>query len=159
MFNKIQMFNTNEEITVYAIERSEFHYGFEGHAHVEPWTCSFQSWKIHLKEPDGREAVVHLPIHEQEIVEIEEQLVREAHLNAARWEEKAEFGNNVARLQCVYALTVHTSQGSTFQNVFVDIGDIRKRERNNPLEMQQLLYVAMTRPTTALMLINTNSYS
>ena len=56
-------------------------------------------------------------------------------------------------MQAIYAMTVHTSQGSTFGHAFVDVGDIRRRERSNLLEMQQLLYVAATRPSQALVLV------
>jgi len=59
----------------------------------------------------------------------------------------------MARLQAVYALTVHTSQGSTFQNAFIDLADIRKAEFARPREMQQLLYVAVTRASRAVILL------
>lgn len=36
---------------------------------------------------------------------------------------------------------------------FVDVADIRRRQRYNLLEMKQLLYTAAARPTTALMLV------
>nr|WP_232272438.1 helicase C-terminal domain-containing protein [Komagataeibacter europaeus] len=49
-------------------------------------------------------------------------------------------------------MTVHTAQGSTFGRVFVDIGDITRRAATNVLETQQLLYVAATRPSTAMIL-------
>ncbi len=53
-------------------------------------------------------------------------------------------------------MTAHTSQGSTFGSVFVDVADIRSRERHNLLEMQQVLYVAVTRATTSVMLLGSN---
>jgi superfamily I DNA/RNA helicase len=52
----------------------------------------------------------------------------------------------------VYALTAHTSQGSTFRNVFIDVPDIRKAEAFKPKEMQQLCYVALTRASRAAVL-------
>jgi exodeoxyribonuclease-5 len=49
-----------------------------------------------------------------------------------------------------YALTVHRSQGSTYDTVWVDYQDILKNR--NRKEAFQCLYVACSRPTTKLML-------
>lgn len=69
------------------------------------------------------------------------------------WQDWHDFRDQFVHAQAIYALTVHNSQGSTFQNAFVDIRDIRKRQRDNLLEFQQLLYVAATRPSQRLILI------
>jgi exodeoxyribonuclease V len=58
------------------------------------------------------------------------------------------FGN----FQNVYARTVHTAQGETHKHTFLEVADIRQREKTNRLEMQQLCYVGATRPTTSLIL-------
>nr|WP_282800079.1 helicase C-terminal domain-containing protein [Bombella apis] len=50
-------------------------------------------------------------------------------------------------------MTSHTAQGSTFRNVFVDVGDIRRRERSNKKEMLQLFYVALTRTSEKVILL------
>jgi exodeoxyribonuclease-5 len=68
------------------------------------------------------------------------------------WQDFHDLRDEFVMAQSIFALTVHNSQGSTFKNVFVDIPDIRKRSRDNVLECQQLLYVAATRPTHALIL-------
>ena len=70
-----------------------------------------------------------------------------------RWEQRHDFKSAMAEVQNIYAMTVHVSQGSTFRNAFVDVRDIRQRERNNLLEMQKLLYTAATRPSHCLVLI------
>ena len=47
-------------------------------------------------------------------------------------------------LRPAHSSTVHRSQGSTYEKVFIDLGDIGKnRDRN---EVLRLLYVALTRP-------------
>ena len=69
------------------------------------------------------------------------------------WQDWHDFKDQFVSAQAIYALTVHNSQGSTFQNAFVDIRDIRRRQRDNLLEFQQLLYVAATRPSQRLILI------
>lgn len=53
------------------------------------------------------------------------------------------------RLQYAYALTVHQSQGSTFENVFVDFGNIMGC-RQNIKQRNQLLYVACSRASKHL---------
>lgn len=47
-------------------------------------------------------------------------------------------------LDYAYALTVHRSQGSTFDRVFVDMADINKNK--NIVERNKLKYVALSRP-------------
>lgn len=55
-----------------------------------------------------------------------------------------------AEVQPVYAMTVHRSQGSTFDTVFVDLLDIQKNR--NTTEMLKLLYVAASRPRRFLVI-------
>lgn len=62
------------------------------------------------------------------------------------WELKDIFHD----IKYAYAITAHRSQGSTYQNVWVDYQDIL-RNRNRK-EAFQCLYVACSRPTTKLML-------
>lgn len=50
-----------------------------------------------------------------------------------------------------YALTVHKSQGSTYQKVFMDMPDIDKNR--NPLERNKLKYVALSRPRQAAIVL------
>ena len=64
-----------------------------------------------------------------------------------RWMHLHEFQQSVAKLQSIYSLTVRTAQGGTFGPVFLDLQDIRRRERTNLLEAQQMLYVSVTRPS------------
>lgn len=47
-------------------------------------------------------------------------------------------------LDYAYAITVHKSQGSTFDQVFVDLKDIENNK--NPTERNKLTYVAFSRP-------------
>ena len=70
-----------------------------------------------------------------------------------RWKHLHEFKQSLAQLQSIYALTVHKSQGSTIGSVFVDLPDIRRREDTNLLEAQQMLYVAVTRPSKRLIVV------
>ena len=51
-----------------------------------------------------------------------------------------------------YALSVHKSQGSTYDTVMVDMGNIMKCL--NKIELRQLQYVAMSRTRKNILLLN-----
>ena len=71
------------------------------------------------------------------------------------WEQYYDNRKSFAWVDYAYAMTVHKSQGSTFKNVFLDVGDILANRTENVInlygvnarvrEKNQLLYVAMTR--------------
>lgn len=77
-------------------------------------------------------------------------------LNAAKkgevpWRRFWDFVEMFTWLRPAYALTVHRSQGSTFDKVFVNTGNIMLNKRRK--EMLQCLYVACTRPRDELVLM------
>jgi AAA domain/UvrD-like helicase C-terminal domain len=57
-------------------------------------------------------------------------------------------GSVIARLQYAYALTIHQSQGATFENVFLDAHNVRAC--SDPITRNQLLYVGATRASKRL---------
>lgn len=65
-----------------------------------------------------------------------------------RWREFWELKSLFADLSYAYCLTIHKSQGSTFQNVFVDVPNALINR--NIQERNQLLYVAVTRAAKRL---------
>lgn len=94
-------------------------------------------------------------IHESSEADLQEMLAdlaREArrpkcgHLWRHFWGLKQRF----AQVKYAYALTVHRSQGSTFENVFVDCDDILVN--SNRKEAKRCLYVAVSRPSRRLFL-------
>jgi ATP-dependent exoDNAse (exonuclease V) alpha subunit len=92
----------------------------------------------------------------REFQRVVERIKDEATKSRLRWKRLYEFQQSLAQLQSVYCLTVHRSQGSTFETVFVDLSNIRRREKTNLLEAQQMLYVAVTRPSLRLIVITTD---
>lgn len=60
-----------------------------------------------------------------------------------RYREKFELEEKIAQLRLPYACTVHKSQGSTFDYVFVDLVDIGKNWEAE--QVARLLYVAISR--------------
>lgn len=150
-----QMFATNEEARVLDIGQDVFEFPVESRGGFDAWTARVPSWRIVLEAVDGTGVPVHLPRDDDDVQAAEGRLIAEARECGERWQDRFDFKAALASMQAVYAMTVHTSQGSTFGNTFVDVGDIRRRARSNVLETQQLLYVAATRPSTALVLVGT----
>ena len=73
----------------------------------------------------------------------------------AAWRKFFKIKNTFADIRPAYAVTVHKSQGSTFDTVFIDLDDICKNKKGH--EVARLLYVAMTRPKNKVYI--TGSYS
>lgn len=69
------------------------------------------------------------------------------------WKEYHHFKDFFATLKHCYAMTVHRSQGSTYEKVFVDISDIQRCPHARM--RKQLAYVACSRPSTELVLNKT----
>ena len=147
------IFANNQEARVAAIERSTFAHEIEQADGVSKWTASIPSWKITLRDSEGIEKAVHMPADEREFQRVVERIKDEAAESRLRWKHLHEFQQSLAQLQSVYCLTVHRSQGSTFQTAFLDLPDIRRREKTNLLEAQQMLYVAVTRPSQRLIVV------
>ena len=135
------------------IERSTFNHEIEEADGVSKWTASLPSWRIILRDDEGVEKAIHMLADDREFQRIVERIKDEAAESRLRWKHLHEFQQSLAQLQSDYCLTVHRSQGSTFQTAFLDLPDIRRREKSNLLEAQQMLYVAVTRPSERLIVV------
>jgi exodeoxyribonuclease-5 len=147
------VFANNQEAKVVAIEQSAFTHEIEEADGVPKWTASLPSWRIVLRDDESVEKAVHMHADEREFQRVIERIKDEAAESRLRWKHLHEFQQSLAQLQSVYCLTVHRSQGSTFQTAFLDLTDIRRREKTNLLEAQQMLYVAVTRPSQRLIVV------
>ena len=155
MFDKNILFGTNEEATVLSIKPDNFSFDVPADSTFGSWTAALPSWKIELRKDSGETHEVHMPVDEDDYKRVTDRLRQEALESYLRWDVFHEFTSSMAHLQSIYSMTVHVSQGSTFGTVFVDVPDIRRRERDNLLEMQQLLYTAITRPTHRVIVAGT----
>ncbi len=152
--DKTVLFNTNEEAPVEEICEGTYTHRFEERAGLDAWSVQIPAWKVVLRrEESDTQVTVYLPRDEDLVARVNDKLVSEARINRDRWDDREDFKGSLARLQACYAQTVHTVQGATHGCTFVDVADIRRRQRDNLLEMKQLLYTAAARPTTALMLV------
>jgi len=64
------------------------------------------------------------------------------------WSSFWELKNTFQSVRYAYALTAHRAQGSTYDNVFVDMADITANKDKR--EAYRALYVACTRARTAV---------
>lgn len=69
---------------------------------------------------------------------------------SATWDDYFELNSLFAPMDYAYALTVHKSQGSTFDNVMVDSPDIMRNPKER--ERHQCLYVACSRAAKRLLI-------
>jgi exodeoxyribonuclease-5 len=147
------VFANNQEAKVLGIERSTLSHKFEEAKGLAKWTATIPTWLIRLRDTDGEEKTVHMAADEGEFQKVIARIRDEAVESRIRWMHLHEFQQSVAKLQSIYSLTVHTAQGGTFGSVFLDLTDIRRRERTNLLEAQQMMYVAVTRPLQRLIVV------
>lgn len=76
-----------------------------------------------------------------------------AKLAEVPWVEFYRFNEQFADIKYNHALTVHKSQGSTFEQVIMDVRDINFNQ--NKEEKEKMLYTAVTRASNLIILYNT----
>lgn len=130
---------TNEEVRVLAIEKGR---------HLEVGT-----WEIHVKTDADKTFDIHVPRNWEEYQLAHANLRDECRGGSQEWDALHEFAASFIRAQSIYAMTLHASQGSTFQWVFLDIPNTRARMHENPLEVRRLLYTGSTRAAKGLVLV------
>ncbi|MBD2464191.1 AAA family ATPase [Oscillatoria sp. FACHB-1407] len=106
---------------------------------------SWAVWFLHVLTDEGKYRDITV-LHESSQSQFQKLL--EVYASEKRWQEFWELKNLFADLNYAYCLTIHKSQGSTFQNVFVDVRNALINR--NIRERNQLLYVAVTRAAKRL---------
>lgn len=79
-------------------------------------------------------------------------LKKQAKEKQISWKDYYDFYEQFAQFKYNHAITVHKSQGSTFQQAIVNIRDINLNK--DEVEKKRLLYTALTRPSELLILYN-----
>ena len=133
------LLHTNEEATVVEIERAT--------ASVLNGEWRVPSWRITLRNDEGLEVFVDTVREPAAYTAALDKLVKDKD-----WKAYHVLKQSFARIQSIYALTIHTSQGSTFKNCFIDVPELKWWSRNNLLESQKGTYVGVTRASHALIL-------
>lgn len=106
---------------------------------------SWHVWFLHVLTDEGKHRTLTM-LHELSQDEFTRLL--SAYAKDKRWREFWDLKNLFADLNYAYCLTIHKSQGSTFQNVFTDVPNALINR--NIRERNQLLYVAVTRAAKRL---------
>ena len=102
-------------------------------------------WRLFVETEDQRLRMLRV-LHEsgqQEMSRRLDELAREK-----RWMEFWDLRQRFHAVDYAYSLTIHKSQGSTFQDVFVDIPSMAANRK--VIERNQLCYVAFTRAAKRL---------
>lgn len=146
---KSSVFVTNEDLVVKQIEVKEKRFP-DG-----------SNWKIYDCCVQGFENVDNICIlHESEEIRYSK-VLKEMSTSASneadvskrikKWRQFFEFKENFADVNYSYAITAHSSQGSTYSNAFVMYNDIMVNNRED--ERNRILYTALTRPKNMLYIV------
>ena len=108
-----------------------------------PWAV----WHLEVKTEDNQFRSLRV-LHEKSLTEF--QLKLQGYADEKRWLEFWELKQLFHDVSYAYSLTIHKSQGSTFQDVFVDLPNMMMNR--NIVERNQLCYVAFTRAANRLFL-------
>ncbi len=82
--------------------------------------------------------------------------IKERNGDKQNWWPYYQLKNSFAEIRPAYCMTAHKSQGSTFENVFVDVQDIWRNP--NKIEALQCLYVACSRASHHL-IVNASGHA
>jgi len=104
-------------------------------------------WILEVETEDGDFKTLRV-LHESGIAEFNAKM--EFLAKEKRWMEFWDQKQRFHEVDYAYSLTIHKSQGSTFQDVFVDVPSMQVNR--NVVERNQLCYVAFTRAAKRLFL-------
>ena len=108
-----------------------------------PWAV----WRLEVETEDNQYRTLRV-LHEKSLTEF--QLKLQGYAEEKHWLEFWELKQLFHDVSYAYSLTIHKSQGSTFQDVFVDLPNMMVNR--NIMERNQLCYVAFTRAANRLFL-------
>jgi superfamily I DNA/RNA helicase len=152
---KTALLSTNEEVKVLTIEPATLSHRFRQiRPKLAEWTATIPCWILRVLKDDGQEVIIETTRDNVSLQRALNKAASEAGIARERWREFWALKRRMVWIQNIYALTVHSSQGSTFKTCFVNVEDIQRRAADNLLECKQLLYVAMTRATHSVILVN-----
>ncbi|MEB3211964.1 MAG: AAA family ATPase [Leptolyngbyaceae bacterium] len=115
---------------------------------VEGTQGHWNIWFLSVLTDDDRYRTLTV-LHEASRFEYERKLQLLA--EEKRWREYWELKVLFHDVRYAYSLTIHKAQGSTFENVFVDVRDLHINRKY--YERNQLLYVAVTRSSKRLFIL------
>ena len=156
--NAMEQFYVNQELRVTGLNMEMVPYRPDGrdatvtaaYAANQDLIDSVGCWAVRVSAEDKEETAYYIAdnnAHERNL----SALLAAAKEHGSVWPLFFSYKDYYADLRHPYAMTVHCSQGSTFENQFLVIDDILKNP--NTREMMQMLYVAVTRPSNCLVVM------
>jgi energy-coupling factor transporter ATP-binding protein EcfA2 len=145
--------NTNDEVTVRDCAPANLEVAVPQCEAIPPWSAVVPTWRMSVRTDEGLDLVVHMIRDEAAYHRAVKRIKDEAFEDRERWKDFQMFKSRFARMQGIYASTVHSAQGSTHGHIFLDMPEMRRWARADCLEAQRAMYVAMTRPTHAAILV------
>lgn len=126
---------TDEEATV-----------IEANANLHPKYPQFKVWNLKIEmELTGKQITVNV-VHESSIDDLE--AYKKELAEKKQWKSYWTLSDSFSKVMYAYALTGHRSQGSTFEYVFVDAGDIQSNFEEDT--RTKVYYVACGRASKEL---------
>jgi len=117
-----------------------------------PTRPEYQSYELKCVTEDNR-VIRLLTLHPSSAAQFQNDLQALAHrakLERKLWKQFWQLQETFHEIRYAYAITAHRAQGSTYDTVYVDYGDIL--QNRNRMEGFQCLYVACSRPRKRLIL-------
>lgn len=105
----------------------------------------WRTWSLEIETEEGKSRRLRV-LHEDESDRF--QMILKGHAASKSWKSFWELKQFFHEMRYAYSLTVHKSQGSTFQDVFVDLPNLMSNSK--VVERNQLCYVAFTRTAKRL---------
>lgn len=135
------LLNTDDEALVESVQNCK-----------HPFEPKYNAIELKCRTEENRiiRLIVLHPSSKLQFSNDSQSLAHDAKGNGKLWKKFWEHKELFHEIKYAYALTAHRSQGSTYENVWVDYQDILLNR--NRKEAFQCLYVACSRPTTRLFL-------
>jgi len=148
---------TNEEIYVESVEVKEepFSYMHNSKGSVKK-DIKLKYYSINYKK--GEDGLIHdnvIVIHEDSEKAYKDRLLSmkiKCKSYVINWRDYFKFAETFADLKYNHAITVHKSQGSTYENAIVNLKNLKMNK--NEKEKQRLMYTAITRASKLLIIYN-----
>ena len=103
------------------------------------------AWELRMEHEDGTDLQCCIARDPS----MREQLLQRA-VDLKRWDDRKRIKAALDDVRHLYSMTAHTAQGSTYEHVFLDMGNLIHAGMADTLTRQRLLYTAATRPRSML---------
>lgn len=147
------LMSTDEECLVRGVQESSLHYSSNGKTY-KTFLLALES--LHTNTATTFAHVIH-PSDEMELMGDLEDLANKARRDPRMWGNFHQLKDLFADIKYCYAVTVHRSQGSTYETCIVDAENILRNR--NKAERDKLLYVACSRASKELLINKTKLVS